>query len=132
MLTSQITARNFGPIGQIGETPGFMDFTAAQITQNGFAAVQTRTIEFDSATLFASITTESAGKLEVVNQTKIAVDNYIATVFDTVNSTVDAKIFINNVTFGTKASTGVIDYLSNYVPRELTTTVSYVLKVQVS
>lgn len=131
-LSSQITARNFGAIGQIGETPGFSDFTNTQIATNGFAQVAQRSTEFISDTIFSGITTDTAGKIALVDATKLAVDTYIATVFDTVGSTVDVKIFINNVVFSDKADASVIDTASKYVERDPITTVYWVIKVQVS
>ncbi|MAO22070.1 MAG: hypothetical protein CMJ25_15085 [Phycisphaerae bacterium] len=131
-LTSQITARNFAPIGQIGETPGFSDFTPTQIAQNGYAQVVQRKTEFLSDTLFSGIITESTGKVAVVDATKTAVDAYIATVFDIVGSTVDVKIFLNNVVFSDKADAAVIDTASKYVERDPITTVYWTIKVQIS
>ena len=131
MLTTQITARNFGAIGQIGQTPGFLDFTNAQIASNGYAHVAQRTTQFNSLTLFAGQLTDTDGKLKLVSEVETAVQLYLDTVFDTVNRVVDAKIFINNIHFDTEATVPVIDKDSAYVDRFPTTTVYWTVKVQV-
>ncbi len=132
MLTTQITARNFGQIGQVGETPAFTDFTKAQIATNGFAQVAQRSTEFISDTIFAGEYTDTDGKIALVAATKTAVETYVATVFDTVGMTVDVKVFINNVTFGSKADAAVVDKESLYVERDPIVTVYWTIKVQVS
>ena len=132
MLVSQITGRQFSQIGPLGETPGFADYTPAQIATNGFAHIAQRSTEFLSDTIFAGITTDSVGKIALVDATQLAVDTYVATVFDTVGSTVDVKIFINNVVFSDKADAAVIDTASKYVERDPIVTVYWTMKVQVS
>lgn len=131
-LTSSITGRNFGGIGQVGESAGFSDFTAAQIATNGFAQVAQRSTELISDTVFAGVTTDTAGKTALVAAIKVQADIYIATVFDTVGKTVDAKILINNIVFADKADATVVDTASKYVERDPITTAYWTLKVQVS
>ena len=133
-LISQITGRNFNTIGLVGETPTFSDFTPAQIATDGFIQSLVRTTEFDRDTVLGTITTDTDGKVAVVNATKTAVDSYLATVFDTVGSTVSAKIFINNVVFADKAGNIVIGGNTNsqYVDRDTIINVSWAAKVQVS
>ena len=130
MLTSKISARHFAPIGPLGETVGFSDFTTTELAMNGYAQVAKRSTEFLSDTLFSGITTDSIGKVALVNAVQAEVDLYLATITDTLVSTIDARIFITNVVFSDRPDPAVIDVKSKYVERDPTTTVYWTVKFQ--
>ena len=128
MITTQITGRNYGQIGQIGQSAGFTDFTVAQMATDGYAFIAQRSTEFDFNTIFSGKTTDTDGKLELVAETESAVYDYLITVFDATAQTVDAKVFIHNVVFATKPDAAVVDKDSNYVDRSMIVTVYWTVK----
>ncbi len=133
-LTTSITARNFNPIGLVGQTPGFTDFTDADIATNGFVQTVSRAIELDRSTVLTGILTDTDGKVAVVDAIQAAIELYLPTIFDTVGNTVDGRIFITNVLFTDIPVTGVNmnNAPSLYVDRETVIVVSWTVRVQVS
>jgi nitrogen regulatory protein PII len=95
-LTSQITARYFTPIGMLGQTSGFIDFTAAELAGNGNIQTITRTFEFEAINL-SGVTNPNVGMELVVDITQILAEDYLDTVFTDATKTYDAKIYITNV-----------------------------------
>lgn len=95
-LTSQITARYFTPIAAVGQSSGFLDFTAAELAGNGNIQTITRTFDFDAANL-SGVTNPIVGMEAVVDITQILAENYLDTVFTDVSKTYNVKIYITNV-----------------------------------
>jgi hypothetical protein len=119
-LVATITAKTYGPIGLVGQSPGFVDFTPAELASDGHIQTITRTFSFDSKTELAAITDVATGMIAIVDKTETDVTTYLATVFTDVAKAYDAKIYILNVRRVSDAIAGVasIDTGSPYVERD--------------
>ena len=119
-LTTQITAKFFPPIGLIGQTPGFIDFTPTELASDGHIQTISRTFSFDAKTLLSTETNPNTGKEDVVDMTDTDVTAYLNTVFTDAGATYAAKIYILNVRRLSDAIVGVasIDTASPYVDRD--------------
>lgn len=127
--TQQITAINFKDIGQVGQTPNFQDFTEAEMQTDGYAGIVTRTSYFPN--LFWGVVGDYDGKLLVVSSTADEAEIYLKDLFDSVNRTVESKVFINSVSFIDEPLSTVIDKDSKYVERLLVVRVNWTAKVRV-
>ncbi len=119
-LTTSITARLFPQIGLVGQTPGFTDFSAAQLASDGYISTLNRSYDFDAKTELLAIVDPSLGKEAVVDKIETDVALYLATIFTDPLYDYVAKIYVTNVRRVSDAIVGVAaaDSSSAYVDRD--------------
>lgn len=119
-LQTSITAKLVPSIGLVGQTPGFVDFTPAQLASDGYISTLTRQFSTDAKTLLTGITDPTPGKEALLTQIESDVTDYLDTVFTDVAKTYVAKIYLVNVRRVSDPIVGVsvADAKSPYVDRD--------------
>ncbi len=112
-LTSTITAKLYPPIGLVGQSVGFVDFTANQLASDGYISTLTRKYEFEANNILAAIVDPTLGKEAIVGEIQAQVEAYLGTVFTDVASTYVAKIYILNARRVSMPIVGVADADAN-------------------
>lgn len=119
-LSSTITAKLNPAIGLVGQSPGFVDFTAIQLASDGYISTLSRAYEVDAKTILVGITDPTPGKEALVTEIKTVTDAYLATIFTDAAKTYEAKIYVLNTSRISDAIGGVAaaDAHSAFVDRD--------------
>ena len=119
-LVSSITAKLFPTIGLVGQTPGFVDFSNAQLASDGYVGTMSRQYDIDAKTILVGIVDPTPGKEALITEIQSVVDAYLATIFTDATKTYTAKIYVLNAARQSEAIVGVatVDSNSTFVDRD--------------
>jgi hypothetical protein len=113
----QISSKFYPEISSIGESSDFVDFTQEEIVSDDYSRVGLKSIKLP-ATVVDGTTTDEAGKVALINATKVAAVEYLETVFTNQDNQHDVKIYIASVERKSENESTVAESTSsNYVPK---------------
>lgn len=93
----QISGKFYPAIASVGETPNFVDFTQEEISSNDYSKVGVKSFKLDANVVTDGITTNTSGKVALVEATEAAAVAYLETIFTDAANQHDVKVYVLGV-----------------------------------